>query len=78
MEWAEAYLDVAFTTKSHLATECGTMAHIKDGVTSEATMKTSLPCLPDLLRSLDGSFRSSKFIVSTIRCSPSGTQSNRA
>lgn len=56
--------NLAFTTKSHLATECGTMPEVKDGVTNEAMMKTLLPCLPDAVKAFDPKFRTRKFIVS--------------
>lgn len=56
--------NVAFTTKANLATECGIMPEVKDGIVTEAAMKMLLPCLPDLLRAYDSRFKSRKFVVS--------------
>lgn len=55
---------VALTAKSNMATECGVMSEVRDGIGNEALMKNRLPCLPDLLRAYDPSFKSRKFVVS--------------
>lgn len=59
---------VALTAKSNLATECGVMAEVREGVKNEAVMKKRLPCLPDLLRAYDPKFKSRKFVVSIYHC----------
>lgn len=56
--------NIAYTAKSHFGMACGQLPHFKHMVTAEVEMDPPLPCLPDVLRAFDPSFRSAHWTVS--------------
>lgn len=61
---SEYKASIAYTTKSHFALACGQSPDYTNWVEEEWEVLPPLPCLPQVLRAADPSFRSSHFAVS--------------
>lgn len=63
---AEYKANIAYTAKSMFGAMCGQLPEYKPLMTGEIEMNTTLPCLPNLLRTADPSFKSAQYSVSQI------------
>ena len=56
----------SLSSKSHFASMCGTLPHLKD-FSSEHVLPHALPCLPELVQALDDTFVTGRFEAGTDR-----------